>query len=82
MIALLNSAENTKMGKRFVTNFSRAGFPSHELIDEEGQAKPSVYGTAWVHLDTLAAGRRHGGKPTGPKGEPVKGNEFGPRELR
>jgi len=69
------------MGKRVVTSFSRAGFPSSEEIDEEGQAKPCVIGTAWVNPDTLATGRKRGGKRTGPKGEPVQGNEFGPREL-
>jgi hypothetical protein len=70
------------MGKRFVTNFSRAGFPSYEQIEEEGQAKPCVYGTAWVNTETLATSRRRAGKRTGPKGEPVAGNEYGPRELR
>ena len=70
------------MGRRFVTNFSREGFPSHEAIDEEGQAKPCVYGTAWVNVDTLATSRRLGGRRTGPKGEPVQGNEYGPRRLR
>jgi hypothetical protein len=70
------------MGKRLVTSFSRQGFPSHEAIDEEGQAKPCVYGTAWVNADTLATLRRRGGKRTGPKGKPVQANEYGPRELR
>jgi len=70
------------MGKRFVTNFSRAGYPSYEQIDEEGQARPCVFGTAWVNSDTLATSRRRSGKLTGPKGEPVEGDEFGPRPLR
>ena len=59
------------MARRIVTNFSRAGFPSHEQIEEEGQAKPCVYGTAWVNTDTLATSQRHGGRRTGPKGEPI-----------
>ena len=69
------------MGKRKVTNFSKEGFPSYEVIEDEGQAKPCVQGTAWVNEDSLATGRKRGGKPTGPKGQPVEGNEYGPREL-
>jgi hypothetical protein len=41
------------MGKRIVSNFSRSGFPSSEAIDEDGQAKPSVYAVPWVIPDTL-----------------------------
>ncbi|MGE3500070.1 MAG: hypothetical protein AB7N53_19590 [Candidatus Binatia bacterium] len=61
------------MGKRIVSNFSRAGFPSTEAIDEDGQAKPAVYGVRWVNPDTLATLPKHGGKRTGPKGEPLDG---------
>ena len=32
------------MAKRMVTSFSRAAFPTYEEIDEDGQAKPCVYG--------------------------------------
>jgi hypothetical protein len=59
------------MAKRMVTNFSRAGFPSYERIDEDGQAKPAVYGQAWVNPDTLATLQKHGSRRTGPKGEPI-----------
>lgn len=59
------------MGKRMMSNFGRAGFPSYEEVEEEGQAKPCVSGVAWVNPDTLATMRKHGGKPTGPKGEPL-----------
>ena len=69
------------MGKRKVTNFSREGYPSYEVIEDEGQAKPCVQGTAWVNADTRATGIKRGGKRTGPKGEAVEGNEYGPREL-
>jgi hypothetical protein len=61
------------MGKRMVTNFSRAGFPSYEEIDEDGQAKPCVFGHPWVNPDTLATSRKHGSKRSGPKGEPIEG---------
>lgn len=57
------------MAKRMVTNFSRAGFPSHEQIDEEGQAKPAIYGVRWVNPDTVATLKKHGIKRTGPRGE-------------
>lgn len=59
------------MARRMVTHFSRAGFPSYEEIDEEGQAKPAVYGVPWVNPFTLATIRKHGGRPTGPRGEPL-----------
>lgn len=60
------------MAKRMVSNFSRAGYPSYEKVDEDGQAKPCVYGVPWVNPDTLATISKHGGQRTGPKGEPLK----------
>jgi hypothetical protein len=59
------------MAKRMVTNFSRAGFPSYEQIDEEGQAKPCVYGVPWVNPDTIATIRRHGAQRSDAKGNPI-----------
>ena len=59
------------MAKRMVTNFARAGFPSYEQIDEEGQAKPCVYGVPWVNPDTIETIRRHGGGRTDAKGNPL-----------
>lgn len=64
------------MAKRKVTNFARAGFPSYEEIDEEGQARNAVYGVSWVNPDTLKTLRRRGGRPTGPKGEPADPKDF------
>ena len=61
------------MAKRMVSNFSRAGYPSHQEIDDDGQAKPCVQGVAWVNPDTLRTIARHGGERTGPKGEPFSG---------
>lgn len=61
------------MGKRMVTNFSRAGYPSYERIDEEGQAKPAIYGVPWVNPDTEATIKKHGGGRTGPRGEAWSG---------
>jgi hypothetical protein len=63
------------MAKRMVTNFARAGFPSYERIDEEGQAKPAIYGVPWVNPDTLATIRKRGVQRTGPKGEPWNGRQ-------
>lgn len=69
------------MAKRMVTNFSRAGFPSYECIDEDGQAKPAVFGHPWVNPDTLATLRKHGTQRTGPKGEPIEGDALVKRDL-
>lgn len=57
------------MAKRMVTNFSRAGYPSYERIDEEGQAKPAIYGVRWVNPDTVSTLKKHGEQRTGPRGE-------------
>jgi hypothetical protein len=70
------------MAKRMVTNFSRAGFPSYERIDEDGQAKPAVFGHPWVNPDTLATSRKHGGRRTDPKGKPIEGDALVKRDLR
>ena len=70
------------MSKRMVSNFSRAGFPSYEEIDEGGQAKPCVYGIGWVNPDTVATIAKHGGTVTGPKGEVIGDTEFRPRTVR
>ena len=69
------------MAKRMVTNFARAGFPSYESIDEDGQAKPCVFGHPWVNPDTLETSRQHGGGRSDPKGEPVV-DPLVKRELR
>lgn len=70
------------MSKRMVTHFSRAGFPTYEEINEDGQAKPCVYGVAWVNPDTLATIRKRNVKRSGPKGEPLDEGQFQPRSLR
>lgn len=61
------------MAKRMVSNFSRQGYPSHQSLDDDGQAKPCVLGVPWVNPDTLRTIKRHGGTRTGPKGEPFEG---------
>jgi hypothetical protein len=70
------------MGKRMVTSFTRAGFPSYERIDEDGQAKPCVYGVPWVNPDTIETTRKRRIKRTGPKGEPIEGDALVKRPLR
>jgi hypothetical protein len=70
------------MGKRIVSNFSRSGFPSSEEIDEDGQAKPCVYGVPWVNEDTLATLEKHGHQRTGPRGEAIEGDALVHRKLR
>lgn len=57
------------MAKRMVTNFSRAAYPTYERIDEEGQAKPAIYGVRWVNPDTVATLKKYGERRTGPRGE-------------
>lgn len=61
------------MAKRMVSNFSRAGYPSYQIVDDDDQAKPCVFGVPWVNPDTLRTLKRHGGVRTGPKGEPFEG---------
>lgn len=70
------------MAKRMVTNFARAGFPSYERIDEDGQAKPCVYGVPWVNPDTVETVRKRRIERTGPKGEPLAGDVLVKRPLR
>jgi len=67
--------ERYGMAKRMVTNFSREGFPSYEEIDEEGQAKPAVYGVPWVNPDTLETIAKHGERRTDAKGEPLSAED-------
>ena len=74
--------EQLQMAKRMVTDFSRVGFPSYQEIDEEGQAKPAIYGVPWVSPDTLATMRKHGERRTGPKGEPWTGGQQTTRSSR
>jgi hypothetical protein len=56
------------MSVRKVTFFDKDG-EAIELIDEEGQAKPCVFGVHWVNTDTLETIRARGGQRTGPRGE-------------
>lgn len=69
------------MAKRMVSSFSRQGYPSHQTIDDDGQAKPCVFGVPWVNPDTLRTIKRHAGKRTGPKGEPFEGVAPADRKL-
>jgi len=69
------------MSKRMVTNFARAGFPSYEEVDEEGQAKPAVAGVRWVNPDTLRTLQRRGGRRTGPRGEPLDDAQLAPGSV-
>jgi hypothetical protein len=41
-----------------------------------------VYGVPWVNPDTLETLRKHGGRRTGPKGEPLDGEALVTRDLR
>ena len=59
------------MAKRMVTSFARVGDEGYVRIDDDEQAKPCVLGVPWVNPDTLATSRKHGGRRTGPKGEPL-----------
>jgi hypothetical protein len=59
------------MAKRMVTSFSRAGFRSYGELDDDAHVRPCVYGVPWVQPDTLETIRRHDGKRTGPKREPL-----------
>jgi hypothetical protein len=55
-------------GLRKVTFFDKPGVqPRTE--EEDGQAKPNVFGVRWVNADTFETIRIRGGARTGPHGE-------------
>jgi hypothetical protein len=51
-----------------VTYFDKPGV-ALQPEDEDGQAKPNVYGVRWVNPDTFETIRVRGGARTGPHGE-------------
>jgi hypothetical protein len=55
------------MALRKVTFFDHDG-KALEPIDEEGQAKPCVFGVRWVNPTSFETIRVRGGKRTDPKG--------------
>jgi hypothetical protein len=55
-------------GLRKVTFFDKPGM-TPQIEDEDGQAKPNVYGVRWVNPDTFETIRVRGGARTGPHGE-------------
>jgi hypothetical protein len=57
------------MGKRMMVDFSKAGFPQYDEVEEEGMAKPCAMGLPWVNVDTLKTLARRHIHRTGPKGE-------------
>lgn len=61
------------MANRMVSNFARHGYLSYQTVDDDAQAKPCVFGVAWVNPSTLRTIKRHGGGRTGPKGEAFDG---------
>jgi hypothetical protein len=56
------------MALRKVTFFDKVG-AAGVPVDEEGQAKPCVFGVRWVNPDTFETIRLRGGKRTGPRNE-------------
>ena len=56
------------MALKKVTYFDKPGVALRPE-DEEGQAKPNVYGVRWVNADTFETIRVRGGARTGPHGE-------------
>jgi hypothetical protein len=59
------------MALRKVTFFDHTG-QTLEPVEEDGQAKPCVFGVRWVNPDTFETIRARGGRRTGPSGEVVK----------
>jgi len=59
------------MALRKVTFFDHPGV-ALEPVEEDGQAKPCVFGVRWVNPDTFETIRARGGRRTGPNGEVVK----------
>lgn len=56
------------MALRKVTFFDHPGV-ALEPVEEDGQAKPCVFGVRWVNPDTFETIRARGGQRTGPNGE-------------
>ena len=56
------------MAVKKVTYFDKHGFVPHPE-DDDGQAKPNVYGVRWVNADTFETIRVRGGARTDPHGE-------------
>jgi hypothetical protein len=59
------------MALRKVTVFDREGV-AEVPVDEEGQAKPCVFGVRWLNPATFETISVRGGKRTGPKGETLE----------
>jgi hypothetical protein len=59
------------MALRKVTFFDHPGL-ALEPVEEDGQAKPCVFGVRWVNTDTFETIRARGGRRTGPNGEMIK----------
>ncbi len=59
------------MALRKITCFDNEGI-AVVPVDEEGQAKPCVFGVRWVNPDTFETIRVRGGARTGPQGEMLK----------
>jgi len=59
------------MSLRKVTFFDRHG-PALQDVDEDGQARPSVFGVTWVNGDTFETIRARGGSRTDPYGRPIE----------
>ena len=59
------------MSLRKVTFFDREG-RAFQNVDEDGQAKPAVFGVRWVNDDTLETIRVRGGERTDRYGKPIE----------
>jgi hypothetical protein len=59
------------MALRKVTFFDHEG-KALEPVDEEGQAKPCVFGVRWVNPETFETIRIRGGARTDPKGNVIQ----------
>jgi hypothetical protein len=59
------------MALRKITFFDHPG-QTLEPVEEDGQAKPCVFGVRWVNPETFETIRARGGRRTGPSGEVIK----------
>jgi hypothetical protein len=58
------------MALRKVTFFDHPG-QALESVEDDGQARPCVFGVRWVNPDTFETIRARGGRRTGPNGETI-----------
>jgi hypothetical protein len=59
------------VAKRMLLHYQKGGFPSYEVVDEQGMPQPCVLGIPWVNGDTQKTLARLRIPRTDPWGRPL-----------